>query len=311
MGRMNHSRRGFLGALLAASLAPRATHGSRDRTYVVGYLSGGAPPRESIGGALAHLGYEEGRSLRYEVRVPANWEAATLAAAAGELVAAKPDVLTALGFWRVHALAAATRTIPIVSMGTPDPVAEGLAQSLRRPGGNVTGLSLGLRESVEATLRLLRRMRPSLKRAALLYAVEPAPSFFVPAAREAGIEPATIRVADPRDAERLLRPFAGESLFVTPAKDAPMQHYADVAQGMRTAVVGSVERSLMDYGLEFADPFARAAAIIDKVLRGESPAEIPFELPDRPHFRLDRAIARQLRLELPNDVLLRVTELVD
>jgi putative ABC transport system substrate-binding protein len=67
----------------------------------------------------------------------------------------------------------------------------------------------------------------------------------------------------------------------------------------------------MSYGLDFSDGMRRAAAIIDKILRGADPAEIPFELPDRPSFRLDRRLARAIGVEIPNDVLLRVTELVD
>ena len=154
-------------------------------------------------------------------------------------------------------------------------------------------------------------MRPSLRRVAMLYAVDPRPAFFERAARAAGVEPTYIRVGDAGDAERILRPFAGEALFITPAKDAPMEHYGVVAQRLRIAVVGAVERPLMMYGLEFVDAARRAAAIIDKVLRGANPAEIPFELPDRPSFLLNRTVARELGLEIPSDVLLRATELVD
>ena len=312
MGHKNHNRRALLAALLASGLAPTAALAARGRVFVIGHLSGGAIPGESIAGALADLGYVEGRNLRFESRAPSSWERATLAAAAAELVAAKPDVLTAMLFWPVHALAAATRTIPIVSMGTPDPVGEGLVQSLRRPGRNVTGLSLGLRESAEATMRLLRRMRVSLARVAMLHEVDPPPSFFAPAARAAGLQPTYLRIGDAGDADRVLHPFAGEAIFITPRKDrATMDRIAKAARGMHIAVIGAVEDAVMDYYFDFVDANRRAAAIVDKVLRGANPAEIPLELPDRPTFMLNRRIARELGMEIPNDVLLRVTDLVD
>ena len=312
MGQKNHDRRALLAALLASTLAPAATLAARDRVFVIGHLFGGPIPGVSITGALADLGYVEGRNLRFEVRTPSSWERATLAAAAAELVAAKPDVLLAMLFWPVHALAAATRSIPIVSMGTPDPVGEGLVQSLRRPGGNVTGLSLGLRESAEATMRLLRRMRPSLTRVAMLHAVDPPPSFFAPAARAAGLEPTYIRIAGAGDADQVLRPFAGQAIFITPMKDrTAMERIARTAHGTQIAIIGAVEGAVMDYYFDFVDANRRAAAIIDKVLRGANPGEIPFELPDRPTFMLNRWIARELGMEIPSDVLLRVTDLVD
>ncbi len=305
-------RREALAALLACALAPGIAAPARDRVFVIGYLSGGAQPRDFIAGPLAELGYVEGKNLRFEVRAPPNWQAATLAAAAGELVAAKPDVLIALMAWRVHALAAATRTIPIVSLGTADPLAEGLVQSLRRPGGNVTGLSLGLRESAEATVRLLRRMRPSLRRVTMLHAVDPRPAFFEPAVRAAGLEPVYIRMGEASEAARLLGPFAGEAVFIAPAAEgAAVQRFTAVAHGLKIAIVGSDAGALMAYGFEFTDQMRRAAAIIDKVLRGGNPAEIPLELPDRPRFMLNRKIAREIGIDIPNDVLLRVTELID
>jgi len=305
-------RREVLAALLACALAPRIATSARERVFVIGYLSGGAQPKDFITAPLAELGYAEGKNLRFEVRKPSNWEPETLAGAARELVATKPDVLIALMAWRVHALAAATRTIPIVSLGTADPLGEGLVQSLRRPGGNVTGLSLGLRESAEATVRLLRRMRPSLRRAAMLYAVEPRPAFFEPAVRAAGLEPVYLRMGDAGEAERVLRPLAGEAAFIAPTTDdAAARRYNAVAHGLKIAVVGSGPGALMSYGFEFADPTRRAAAIIDKVLRGGNPAEIPLELPDRPSFMLNRKVASEIGIDIPNDVLLRVTELVD
>jgi putative ABC transport system substrate-binding protein len=219
MGRKNQHRRALLAALLAAGLAPLAGAARREGPHVVGYLSGGAKPRDFITTPLAELGYVEGRNLRFEVRTPPDWNPSTLAASAAELVAARPDVIIALHTWRLRALAAATKTIPIVSMGTADPVSEGLAQSLRRPGGNVTGLSFGLAEATEASARLMRQRRPGLRRVAMAYSAEPQPAFFEPAARAAGLEPVSLKITRAGEVERALAPLAGQALFIAPGKD--------------------------------------------------------------------------------------------
>jgi putative ABC transport system substrate-binding protein len=311
MGRKNQHRRALLAALLATGLAPGALAARREGPHVVGYLSGGAKPQDFIATPLAELGYVEGRNLRFEVRTPPDWNPPTLAASAAELVAAKPDVIIALHTWRLRALAAATKAIPIVSMGTADPIREGLAQSLRRPGGNVTGLSFGLAEATEASVGLMRQLRPGLRRVALSYSAEPRPAFFEPAARAAGLEPASLRITHASAVGPALTPFAGQALFIAPGKDTDLgEEIVRVAHRLRILTAGQ-SSTLMSYGLDFSDGMRRAAAIIDKILRGANPAEIPFELPDRPYFRLDRRVARAIGVEVPNDVLLRVTELVD
>ena len=136
---MNRTRRGVLAALGAGALAPRAAFGAR--TYVIGYLSGGAPKPEELMPELARLGYVEGRNLRIEARIADLRDPGKLRRQADELVRSGVDLLIAWQSDRVETLAAATSTIPIVSGMTGDPVGQGLAQSLRRPGKNVTGMS--------------------------------------------------------------------------------------------------------------------------------------------------------------------------
>src|SRR5437870_7860327 len=146
-------RRAFLAALASCPLASFAQSPPSDRPKIVGYLSGGQGP-EWLAAVLAKRGYVEGRNLRIEARIPNDWESATLAKAAAELVALKPDALYAFHANRVGALAAATRTIPIVAGGVADPIGSGFAKSLRRPGGNVTGLSLGMPETADIVIGL-------------------------------------------------------------------------------------------------------------------------------------------------------------
>lgn len=307
-------RRDFIAALSLSALAPAALAQSRP-VKVVGYLSGGAPP-DDLTRAMAQEGLVLGRDFRFEIRSPPNWEPATLARAAAELVAANPDALVAWQGNRVLALAAATRTIPIVCAGMPDPVGAGLARTLRRPGGNVTGLSWGFPEGAEITMGLLKQVHPKLARVGLAH---PPGTLLTQlrsseaAARNLGIEWRTLQVGPDDDLESLLQPLHSQAMMVAPFKDPDFAgRIAAVGARMRIAMIGVPnDRALMLYGLEYSDATRRVAAILAKVLRGGVPAEIPFELPDRPSFFLNRRVARELNLSIPADVLLRATEVID
>ena len=310
------SRRTFVAGLLGATLAPRALAQPRDRVYVIGYLSGGQGPEWLIK-VLAPLGYVEGRNLRIETRIPPNWETETLAKAARELVAARPDALYAIMGNRVGALAAATRTIPIVAGGVPDPVGVGFAKSLRRPGGNVTGLSLGFPETAGIMIDILKKMRPGLTRVGGLFAKGTPAAHMGPwwmeACRKAGLEWIAAGVGSVEEAERVLAPMAGQAAFMAPQKDTELSaRIVPIATRLRVATMGRVnEGALMSYGLEFENMDERIASLLDRVLRGANPAEIPFELPSRPGFEWNRTTAKALGIQIPPDVLLRVTAFVD
>jgi putative ABC transport system substrate-binding protein len=309
-------RRAFVGGLLAAALAPRALVAAGAGPRVVGYLSGGQGPGE-LNKAMADLGWVAGREYRLEMRIPADWNPPTLTKAAMELVALRPDALLAYNSNRVAALVAATRTIPIVCGGMPDPVGAGFAQSLRRPGGNVTGLSYGLPESAGIVFGLLKMLRPALRRVAIAYPVGMPIAVqlraYVAAARKASVEWVTVELSPTDDIEALLLPLASQALFIAPFRDVTFSaKILAIATRLRIAVLGNArDGALMEYGLEHDNAIARVAAILVKVLRGANPAEIPFELPDRPAFVLNRATARAIGVTIPPEVLLRVTELID
>ena len=312
----SRSRRAAMAGLAAVALAP--VLGASERVRLVGYLSGGAGLDELVK-PLEDLGYVLGRNLRFEIRVRHDPEPVKLAAAAGELVAARPDVLLAYQGHRVRALAAATRTIPICCGGVPDPIGLGLAQSLRRPGGNVTGLSWGVPETAGITLGILRAMRPGLWGVASIHPVgRPAAA----GGRSIGVAAAAIGVAwiqvpipieaDDARIDRALVPLAGEAAFVAPFRnDGLFKRVVEAANRQRIATVGPTEHgALMAYGLIHSDAPQRIAALLDKLLRGANPAEVPFELPDRTVFTLHRGTARALGLKIPPDLLLRATEVI-
>ena len=313
---VSESRRSLLAAALVPLVAGRAFAQSRERPKSIGYLSGGQSA-EWLSKLLAERGFVEGRNLRVDTRIPSDWEEATLRRAAEELVALKPDALYAHLANRVGALAAATRTIPIVTGGVPDPVGAGFAKTLRRPGGNITGLSFGLPETAEITVSIFRMLRPGLKRLGGFFARGTPPAQMAPwmidAARRSGLEWAPMAVEPGQDVEGVLARFAGEAALVGPTRDPAFgEQIIRHATRLRIMTSGQVEAgALMNYGLEHEDGQNRIAAIMERVLGGANPAEIPFELPSRPDFRLNLATARAMGIVVPPEVMLRVTKVID
>lgn len=312
-------RRRLLLALLA-SMVPASRAAARDRPYCIGYLSPG-PARPGLDKTLAALGYVEGKNLRYEVRTAPLESPARLAAAARELARADVDVLMAFWSERVEALAAATTTIPIVAGITADPVAQGFATTLAHPTRNVTGLSTGDAEAAPIRLKLFMTLRPALKRIVYMHRTGDPKVWSYPArplaavAQAEGISFAMTPVVTLADAEQAFKRLGDPSAcfaiqgtqLAVPAADV-----MSLATKYRIATMGDMDGgALMFYGLEHVDRFARTAAMIDKILRGARPADIPFELPDRTNFILNRRVANAIGVKLGPDVLLRATDLID
>lgn len=309
-----NGRREFAAALAGVLLAPAALV-QAGSVKVVGYLSGGQGP-ETLAKTLAEHGHIVGRNLRIEIRIPPDWEEPTLAKAAAELVALRPDALFAFLGNRVGALAAATSTIPIVG-AVPDPVGAGFAQSLRRPGRNITGISFGLPEAAEIVIGLFKAMRPGLKRVGAVVGRGTAQQFRVTwyrdACRAAGLDWLDVLAGPGDDLPRALAPLAGEATFIAPQRDPGFGPIvAAAATRLRIMTMGEVAGgALMSYGLKHGNEQGRLGAILDRVLRGANPADIPFELPDRPSFALSRKVARAIGIEIAPEILLRATELIE
>ena len=304
------SRRRMLLAAAAALLPSRLALASSPR--VVG-LIGGLGHAQEMAGLMAELGYVEGRDLRFEVRAAASVRG--LPQAASDLVALQPHVLVAEGP-AVVALAGATQKIPIVCEGIADPVAANLAESLRRPGRNVTGLSTGSAEPAALVFALLKSMRPKVRRIAVLhsprFAVEVRMRRHAEAARDAGLEWIPAPIVGTDDVERALAPLAGEAAWLAPIYTRGLAQAAlDIAKKHRIAAIGATPGALMWYGREFSDAPRRVAAILDRILKGTPPGEIPFELPDRESLTLNRSTARAIGIDIPPDVLGRATEVLD
>ena len=318
-------RRAALALLGSAALAPRAW--ARDAVRVVGYLSNGAG-KEVLAEPLARFGYVEGRNIRFEVRMTSRDEA-ELGRRAAELVATRPEVMVAFGIRNIRALARHTSTIPIVCGETADPVGLGIARSLARPGGNITGLSAGIPEVAPILVGLMRAVRPALRRIVTPVGEDPAGR-----AREgwgsilqAAIEEAKrvglaweIRPVDtPAAFELALSGLSRDSdilYTINPPAGLDGRQVAAAARRRQLALVSASATwvragGLMHYSIDHGNRMERIASLVDTLLRGAKAAETPFQLPDRTTFLVNRATARAIGVELPAHVLARATEIID
>jgi len=311
------TRRRFLAAMGGAAAMPRSFAQAARRPKLVGLL---IPGRGAfLAPALAKLGWVEGRDVRYEIRrVAAETSAGDLDAAAHELLQARPDVLVAAGAPSVLALHRATRSIPIVCGGIHDPVDEGLARTIQQPGMNVTGLSYGLRESAVLQLGTLRALVPGLRRLVFVSA-ESDSSTVAPAhaaaAEQFALQAQMRRASEPDSVEKILATLQATDAawLAQPPAGASIERIAGEAMRRRIAVHARNDEQvraglLLSYWIVHSDPVARIAALVDKVLRGADPGTIPFELPDKTQFAFNRATARAIGVRVPEDVLMRATE---
>jgi putative ABC transport system substrate-binding protein len=309
--------------LLAASGCPQLSL-AQPRARVVGYLSNGAT-QEKLATLLAGRGQLEGRDVRYVVQVTPGGAEATQAAAI-RLLESRPDVLVAFGAYNVRTLGKLTRTIPIVCGGTADPVRLGFAKTLRRPGGNITGLSYGVPEMAQILVGLVRVVLPKLQR--IVTVVKSGGEAFSGwsevlgsiegAARDAGIAWQLTPIGSLVELERSISTLdraTSAMYFVAAPAAVSFREAAALANARRLVSFTSSDEGvrqgmLMHYSVDHADALSRIAAIVDQILHGANPAEIPFELPDRTTFIVNRATAKAIGIELPAEILARATEIV-
>jgi putative tryptophan/tyrosine transport system substrate-binding protein len=239
-----------------------------------------------------------------------------------EFVELKFDVIVTTGPAAAQAKKA-TSVIPIVLALSPDPVGAGLVASLARPGGNVTGLSMQLSDTAGKRLELLREAVPSLRRLAIMANVGFPQSVLEMgevqvAARTLGIEVATLEIRREEDIVPALASLKADSLYVTAdallnANRIRINTLANVARlptiaGWREFVEAG---SLMSYGPSLPDLFRRAADLVDKILRGAKPADIPVEQPTKFDFVINLKTAKTLGLAIPELFLSRADELIE
>ncbi len=275
--------------------------------------------------ALGDLGYVEGRDFVIEPRYLRN-PYDQLPAVAAELVRHKVDVIVTLGTAAAQAARRATSTIPIVMMIGGDPVGAGLATSLARPGGNVTGVSLMAPELAAKRLELLKEIAPRTTRVGVLLGSEiqplrePVLGSLNAAAAALGVElhPIDVRVADelPQTFARLGAARA-DAIFVFGALFLEhKERLVELAHKRRLPAVFFVSDfvdagGLMSFGASYADAIRRAAIYVGKILKGARPGDLPIEQAVRFELVLNLGTAKSLGLTVPQALLLRADRVIE
>jgi putative tryptophan/tyrosine transport system substrate-binding protein len=298
----------------------------------IGYLSNSDPATEStrseaIRLVLRERGYIEGQNIATEYRY-AEGKRDRYPELAAELVRLKVDIIVvAGGDPLIRAVKNATKTIPIVMTGAgADPVKEGLIESLARPGGNVTGITLLSRELGGKRLELLKEAVPKLARVAVLY--DPSNPASVPEVKEVLPVPArglrlTIQPWEVRAADGFEKVFAAlnkerpDGLYVLAGRlmRYNRKRIAAFALKSRLPSVTSSEEfvdagGLMSYAADDADSYRRVAYYVDRILKGAKPADLPVEQPTKFEFVINQKTAKQIDLTIPPEVLARATKLI-
>ena len=273
---------------------------------------------------LALLGWTIGRNVRIEVR----WSGGKADEArryATELAALAPDVILAHGVSSVRPLLQATRTVPIVFPIASDPVGAGLVESLARPGGNATGFMSFEYPLSGKWLELLKDIAPGVTRVAVLQdptqgGGSSAFAVIQAAAPSLGVEVTPVNLRDAPEIERALADFARTSnggLIVTGSALSNVHHKLIITLAARHKLPAIYfERSfsagggLISYGSDYIDHYRRAAGYVDRILKGEKPANLPVQAPTKYELVINLKTAKTLGLEVPATLLARADEVI-
>jgi len=330
---INIRRRDFITLLSsAAAVWPVATRAQQsERMRRIGVLMNiaaddpEAQARMTASQELAQLGWIAGRNVKIDSR----WLAADnerVRRYAAELVALAPDVIVANSSQVVAALIEATRTVPIVFAVIPDPIGAGFVNSLARPGGNATGFLLYEYGLSGKWLELLKQIAPQTTRVALirdLTAASGAAFFGViqAAAPSLGVEVSPINMRDAGEIERAVAAFAHKpngGLILSGAP--PMVAHRDLIVALaarhklpavyttRIFVTGG---GLISYGPDRVDQFRRAAQYVDRILKGEKPADLPVQAPTKYELVINLKTAKALGLTVPDTLLAAADEVIE
>jgi putative tryptophan/tyrosine transport system substrate-binding protein len=318
------------GAAAAWPVAARAQQGERMRRIGVLMNLVADDPESTLRvvafvQGLQELGWTEGRNVRIDARWGAG-DADRIRKYAAELVALAPDVILASGATTLGPLQQVTRTLPIVFAQVADPVGGGNVASLARPGGNATGFTNFEYGMSAKWLELLKQIAPRVTRVAVIRDPSLTSSVGQLAALQAvapsfGVELRPVDVHDAGEIERAIAAFARGSnggLIVTNTTlviihrelivTLAARHRLPAVSPYRFFVTGG---GLISYGPDTVDPYRRAAGYVDRILKGEKPADLPVQAPVKYETVLNLKTARALGLDVPATVLVRATEVIE
>jgi ABC-type uncharacterized transport system substrate-binding protein len=323
-------RRTFIAGILGSAALPLAVHAQRSgKSPVIGYIGANTeatdrPRIDAFMRRLAELGWVENRSIVLDTRWT-NGVVARVAEIAAEFAQQPVDLVLTAGDNQVIAARKATDTIPIIFAATGDPVGNGLVASLANPGGNATGLSLQLTDSVGKRFDLLRDLLPNLHRLGLIgnaanQTVGPEWRAAVSEAHALGIE--TIQSGFSRTEEiapaianlkgRVEALYVCQDPLVGSSIDEINASTLDAGLPTMFSVREWVERGgLIAYGPDLVMMYRRAAEMADKILRGTKPADIPVEQPTQFDLVINLKTAKALALKVPDVLVNRADEVIE
>ena len=327
-------RRDFIKAIVGSAAAwPLAVHAQQTGIKRIGVL---IPPaaedplfqaREvAFFQGLQQLGWIDGRNARIDIRHWSTGEADELRRYAAELVALAPDVILAAGSTTLGPLLRVTRAIPIVFVVVPDPVGAGFIESLARPGGNATGF-INYEYGISAKwLELLKEISPSVRRVAVIRDPDlPVGSGQYGAiqsvAPSIGVELKPVNMRDPAEIERGIAmiarsPDGGIVVTGSPFASKYRELIVKLAASHKLPAVYwerffTTGGGLMSYGPDTVDQHRQAAGYVDRILKGEKPADLPVQAPNKYELVINLKTAKALGLSVPLSLQQRADELIE
>ena len=325
------NRRAFIGTLTGGLLAapPAAPAQQASKVWRIGYLSNGNPTtsahtRDAFRQGLRDLGWVEGQNITIEYRW-ADGDLQRLPALAAELLRAPVDLMLVAGGAAVRGARQATRTVPIVSAITGDPVVAGFGASLARPGGNVTGLAVQFEDLAGKQLQILKETVPKAMRIVILHHAVPPNRLVLEAAQSAA---RTLqlkgRVVEVRDVSDLPGAFQtaererADAMYVLPSPTFSRYRARLAELAVKHRLPGIYEDDvyveaggLMSYGPDFPDLYRRSASYVDRIFKGAKPGDLPFEQPQKFELVINLKTAKALGLTIPSSLLQRADQVIE
>jgi putative ABC transport system substrate-binding protein len=317
--------------LMLVALSGAAAAQSPAKVYRVGLLSCGLPLSDTsdqvaaLLRGLAQRGYTLDRNLVFERR-GAQAHIERHPGLVDELVASKVDVIVTICYPATRAAKEGTKTVPIVSLGSSDPVVTGLVDSLARPGGNLTGMSDVAAELAPKRLQLLKEAAPRLRKVAMLYNMGDLGMTLryqvsAAAAQALAVTVQPLGVREPEDFDEAFAAMTREppdGLFMVADALTVLnrRRVYEFAEAHRLPAIYEGESfvrdgGLMSYGPDLGEVFDRVAGLVDRIVKGAKPAELPFEQPTRFRFVLNLKTAQALGLTVPESLLARADEVIE